>query len=126
MKDMNETREAAQSAMTRKRLYDREYATEWRKERDWLAERGFLPIYVKRQANGVDRYKYRKSAALFENLVVFYQMEEAAREWRRIEHKMAEARAIGTGNMSAWHSIANGGISDAFQAADDEWEDDTI
>lgn len=87
--------EAASADMTAKsaperRFYDREYATEWRKERDWLAERGFFPTYVKRLETGIERYKYRKSASLFENLSVFYEIEEAARDWKRIQRGIEE------------------------------------
>ena len=70
-----------EEAKKARKRFDREYATEWRKERDWLAERGIEPTFVKMVRDGVERYKYRKTAALFENLAVFYQIQEAAGEW---------------------------------------------
>lgn len=74
-----------------KKRFDREYATEWRKERDWLAERGFQPTYVKHVGDGnIERYKYRKTPALFESLAVFYQMQETSREWLKLQRAIDE------------------------------------
>ena len=105
-----------------RKKFDREYATEWRKERDWLAERGFEPTYVKRVGDGIERYKYKKTAALFEALELFYRMQENERQWINI------STAIGTAGQPldiVCGDIFNGtDISMCINAADEE--DDTL
>lgn len=113
--------------VAQKRLFDREYATEWRKERDWLAERGFQPTYVKRMPTGVERYKYRKTATLFENLAVFYQMEEAARDWNKIQKSIEDrGTPLKTGFEPSGEMDFMATINEAIASLDDGLEDDTI
>lgn len=50
---------------------DREYATEFRKEVDFLKERNISYTYV-RVKDGISIYKYKKSKELFEALFIFY------------------------------------------------------
>ena len=49
---------------------DREYATEFRKEVDFLKERNIPYTYV-RVKDGISIYKYKKSKELFEALFIF-------------------------------------------------------
>ena len=105
-----------------RKRFDREYATEWRKERDWLEERGIRPTFVKRVRDGVERYKYRKTADLFENLAVFYGIQEAGREWIETQRAIAEhgvpvAPEFVDDLPAALRTIAR---------VADHWEDDTI
>lgn len=122
--------------MRPRKRYDREYATEWQKERDWLAERGFEPVYVKHITDkdglptGVDRYKYRKSSALFENLAVFYQMQEAERGWRRAQRAIenrGEMIAEGHGDPDGDSLDFKAALDEAIRAYDQIMaEDDTL
>jgi len=53
--------------------FDKEYATEWRREVAWLKSRGIEPTFVKKTQLGVRRWKYTKTAELFAALAVFYK-----------------------------------------------------
>lgn len=105
-----------------RKKFDREYATEWRKERDWLAERGFEPTYVKRVGDGIERYKYRKTSDLFENLAFFYKTQENEREWLRAQGAIAER---GTPLDIQCDIFSGNAIAEAVKA-DETWEDDTL
>ncbi len=78
----------------RRKQYDREYGTEWRLERDWLAEHGFEPTFVKRVGDGIERYKYKKTAALFECVALFYSVQESARKWLQVQQDIAERGTV--------------------------------
>lgn len=70
------------------KCFDMEYATQWRKERDFLTDRGIRPTFTKLTDYVIDgesftvkTYKYKKTAALFNALANFYKQLEAEREW---------------------------------------------
>ncbi len=76
---------------TTRRQFDHEYATEWRRERDWLKERGFTPTFIRILPGGIERYKYRKTEKLFDALAEFYREVDAERSWKAAERKMSGA-----------------------------------
>ena len=51
--------------------FDKEYSTQYNKERDYLRECGIDYIFVK-EINGVSTYKYEKNEKLFLALAKFY------------------------------------------------------
>ncbi len=51
--------------------YDKEYATQWLKEVDYLESVGIQPAFDK-DINGVKTFKYTKNKRLFEALAKFH------------------------------------------------------
>ena len=75
--------------------FDKEYATEWRKEVEWLKGRAIEPTFVKVTPQGVRRYKYTKTAELFAALAVFYKQVEEERSAVGVDNKLiAELTAL--------------------------------
>lgn len=59
-----------------KKSFDMEYATQYRREADFLAASGIDPTFVKRdKATGVRTYKYTKTPDLFAALLRFYKLK---------------------------------------------------
>lgn len=58
--------------MIEKRVFDKEYKTQWIKEVEFLKSVGMRYTYVKIE-NGVSTYKYTKNWELFEQLSIFYK-----------------------------------------------------
>lgn len=54
-----------------KTKFDKEYSTQWNKERDYLKEHGIKYSFVK-EINGISTYKYKKNSELFKALSSFY------------------------------------------------------
>lgn len=52
--------------------FDKEYSTQWNKERDFLFNKGIKYVYVK-EINGISTYKYIKNYELFKALSEFYK-----------------------------------------------------
>ena len=75
--------------------FDKEYATEWRREVAWLRAHGIEPTYRKVTPQGVERYKYTKTPELFAALAVFYKQVNEERS----AAKVAEAlNTVGVDN----------------------------
>ncbi len=55
-----------------KKKFDKEYATQWIKEVEWLREKGIKYTFVKTDEYEVTTYKYTKTAELFKQLSIFY------------------------------------------------------
>ena len=55
---------------------DKEYATQWLEEVEWLKEHGVRYTIVKTDENNVTTYKYKKTSKLFESLAYFYVEKE--------------------------------------------------
>ena len=53
-----------------KTKFDKEYSTQWNKERDYLKEHGIEYSFVK-EINGISTYKYKKNSELFKALNSF-------------------------------------------------------
>lgn len=51
--------------------FDKEYATQWSKEVDYLLYKGINPVFIKKQ-NQIRTYKYTKTQELFNALTEFY------------------------------------------------------
>lgn len=59
-----------------KKSFDMEYATQYRREVDFLGGAGIDPTFVKRdRATGVRTYKYTKTPDLFAALLHFYKLK---------------------------------------------------
>lgn len=58
-----------------KTKFDKEYATQWNAERDYLLENGIKYVFVKEE-NGISTYKYKKNSRLFKALSSFYMQIE--------------------------------------------------
>lgn len=58
----------------RKTKFDKEYMTQWVKEKDYLESVGIKYVFVK-DVNGLSTYKYAKTAELFNALQSFYMQE---------------------------------------------------
>jgi len=54
-----------------KTKFDKEYATQWNLERDYLEKQGIKYTFVK-EINGISTYKYTKNSKLFKALSSFY------------------------------------------------------
>ena len=52
--------------------FDKEYATQWLEEVNWLKKMGIRYIFVKTDENNVTTYKYVKTSELFKALAIFY------------------------------------------------------
>ena len=52
--------------------FDKEYSTNWIKERDFLMSKGIRYVFVK-EIDGVDTWKYIKDYKLFSALAEFYK-----------------------------------------------------
>ena len=52
--------------------FDKEYATQYTPEKDYLLSVGIKPSFVK-VINGVTTYKYTKTSELFKYLMLFYK-----------------------------------------------------
>lgn len=55
-----------------KKLFDKEYQTQLRREVEFLKNAGINYTFVKR-INGINTYKYKKCKKLFQQLIIFYQ-----------------------------------------------------
>ena len=51
--------------------FDKEYSTQWNKEKDYLESVGIKYVFVK-EINGISTYKYTKNSKLFNALSSFY------------------------------------------------------
>jgi len=51
--------------------FDKEYATQWSSEVDYLLSKGIKPTFVKKN-EGIRTYKYTKTDELFKTLTEFY------------------------------------------------------
>ena len=54
--------------------FDKEYSTQYNKEREFLLGHGIKPSFVK-IIDGVTTYKYTKTPELFKLLVLFYSQK---------------------------------------------------
>lgn len=52
--------------------FDKEYATQWLLEHQYLEDNGIAPTFIK-TTNGLTQWKYKKSARLFSVLLDFYE-----------------------------------------------------
>ena len=53
--------------------FDKEYATQWIEEVEWLKNHGVRYVFVKTDENNVTTYKYKKTSELFKSLMYFYK-----------------------------------------------------
>ena len=53
--------------------FDKEYSTQYNKEREFLLKNGIKPSFVK-IIDGATTYKYTKTPELFKLLVIFYSL----------------------------------------------------
>ena len=51
--------------------FDKEYSTQWNKEKDYLESKNIMYSFVK-EINGISTYKYTKNSELFKALGSFY------------------------------------------------------
>ena len=54
-----------------KTRFDKEYSTQWNKEKDYLESKDIMYSFVK-EINGISTYKYTKNSELFKALGSFY------------------------------------------------------
>lgn len=60
-----------------KKAFDQEYATQWRREVEYLYTKNIKPTFTKRDKEyGIVTYKYKKTKALFDALYEFYEAVE--------------------------------------------------
>ena len=52
--------------------FDKEYATQWLVEVEWLRKHGVKYTFVKTDDDNLTTYKYKKTAELFKWLFYFY------------------------------------------------------
>ena len=99
-----------------KKAFDSEYMTEWRREMQWLQERGINPTYTRiTPTYGIRQYKYKKTAALFSALAEFYGGVEGERAWRRLS--AVEGKPV-RGELPALHHVTAADL-DRLLAEDD-------
>jgi|GEM_PF-2727494 len=51
--------------------FDKEYSTQWNKEKEYLEQKGVKYTFVK-EINKISTYKYKKNSKLFKALGSFY------------------------------------------------------
>lgn len=69
-----------------KTVYDKEYSTQWRREVEFLEEKGIAYTYAKRHYKyPVTRYKYSKTPELFLALAEFYNQVRNERFFKSVE-----------------------------------------
>lgn len=51
--------------------FDKEYATQWSLEVEYLSTKGITPVFIKKN-NSIRIYKYTKTKELFNALTEFY------------------------------------------------------
>lgn len=56
--------------------FDKEYATQWIEEVEWLKKHDIRYVFVKTDENNVTTYKYKKTLELFKSLMYFYKQKE--------------------------------------------------
>lgn len=52
--------------------FDKEYATQWSVEVDYLEKKGIKPVFIKKDEQQLRTYKYIKDDKLFKMLSEFY------------------------------------------------------
>ena len=52
--------------------FDKEYATQWLDEVEWLRKNNIRYTFVKTDENNITTYKYTKTSELFSSLAIFY------------------------------------------------------
>lgn len=62
--------------------FDKEYSTQYNREREFLLEHGIRPSFVK-IIDGATTYKYTKTPELFKLLVLFLFAKQIKIDWKR-------------------------------------------
>ena len=82
----NEVQNAeTQTTGTTKKFFDKEYATQYRKEVAYLREQGFYPCFIKTSSAGVTTYKFKRSSKLFATIAAFYDNLEKGQEYDKVQ-----------------------------------------
>ena len=77
------------------KAFDMEYATQFRKEMEWLKGHGFEPTFVKRAKDTrVPTYKYTKTPELFRCVAEFYENRRNEKQYANIEHTIEVAKEM--------------------------------
>lgn len=78
-----------------KKAYDKEYSTQFRREMEYLQERGFTPTYVRRGGEyHIPTYKYTKTAQLFHAVADFYEQYNNEKVFSMLESALRTAAEI--------------------------------
>lgn len=56
----------------KKYVFDIEYSTEWIREKNYLSDVGIPYVFAKKDSDGKIKWKYKKTATLFQSLADFY------------------------------------------------------
>jgi len=72
--------------MVPNKAFDSEYMTQWRREVEFLADKGIRYVYVKRVGEyNISTFKYTKTPELFLALTEFYTQVRNERTFKNIE-----------------------------------------
>lgn len=78
-----------------KYVFDKEYATQWRREVQFLEEKGIAYVYAKRHPKyPIIKYKYEKTPELFLALAEFYNQVRNERFFKTVESMPIEKGCI--------------------------------
>lgn len=70
-----------------KRKYDREYATQYYREMEYLKTKGFYPSFV-RTDRGVNTWKYKRSPELFRAVADFYEQRRNEYTFQKADQEL--------------------------------------
>lgn len=77
------------------KAFDMEYATQFRKEMEWLKGHGFEPTFTKRTpGTRIPTYKYTKTPELFRCVAEFYENRRNEKQYTRLTGTIEVAKAL--------------------------------
>ena len=86
------------------KAYDSEYATQFRREMEYLKERGIDYTYCKRTGEyRVPTYKYTKTPELFRAVADFYEQHRNEKIFEALSTAMRAARELDVWSMPMSH-----------------------
>ena len=92
---MTENYNAGERISPPKKAYDKEYATQYRKEMEYLLSRGIKPTYVKRDGEyHIPTYKYTKTPELFIAAAEFYNQQRNEKTYNALSNVVQTAAGM--------------------------------
>ena len=88
-----------------KSVFDKEYSTQWRREVEFLEDKGIAYTYAKRHYKyPVTTYKYAKNPELFLALVEFYNQVRIEQTFRKVEEVTKKVMPLEEGYIAVKES----------------------
>jgi len=90
----NSETQSAETTVTTKKFFDKEYATQYRKEVAYLRDHGFYPCFIKTSSAGVTTYKFKRSSKLFATIAAFYDNLEKDQAFIKTQEFITHSPAV--------------------------------